>query len=208
MEFAEAAPAVETAQDAASQEDLLDAALDFLAELLGALDVAGDIAITHEDDNEVRVELQAAEDAEVLTANNGQAIQAIQYLMNVIYGVKLDRRVVVDVGDWRAQHEARLHGLAEAAALRVKESGKRFAFEPMPPSDRRQVHHYVKAHHGELVTYSIGEEPNRRIVLEPEGAEGPRPGEVPQRRGGGGGGRPPRNFDGRRGGAYQGRRQR
>lgn len=189
-----------------SQETILDAALDFLAELVGAMDLAADIAIVSETDEHITIRIDSDEDAGVLIGRKGQTLQSVQYLLNVLYGTRLDRRINVDVGDYRARHEEKVLEDAHAAAERAQESGKRFALEPMSPADRRMVHHLIAEQYPNLQTYSTGEEPTRRIVIEPKGAPGPRPGEIG--RWGGGRGRDPRNFDGRRGGAYHSRRPR
>ncbi|MEB3284794.1 MAG: R3H domain-containing nucleic acid-binding protein [Candidatus Sericytochromatia bacterium] len=199
MEFTEEAVEV-------SQETILDAALDFLAELVGAMDLAADIAIVSETDEQITIRIDSDEDAGVLIGRKGQTLQSVQYLLNVLFGTRLDRRINVDVGDYRARHEEKLLEDAHAAAERVLESGKRFALEPMTPADRRTVHHLISEQYPDLQTYSTGEEPTRRIVIEPKGATGPRPGEIG--RWGGGRSRDPRNFDGRRGGAYHSRRPR
>lgn len=189
-----------------SQEDIVDAALDFLADLMGAMGVAADITVVSEDDKQVTIQIDTDEDAGVLIGRKGQTLQSIQYLVNVIYGVRLDKRMKVDVGDYRQRHEEKLVEGAHAAATRVRESGKRFTLEPMSAADRRMVHNLVSDQYSDLQTYSTGEDPNRRIVIEPKGATGPRPGEIG--RWGGRSGREPRNFDSRRGGTYQSRRPR
>ena len=188
-----------------SQEEVLDAALDFLAALVGAMDLAADIAIISENEEQITIRIDSDEDAGVLIGRKGQTLQSIQYLLNVLYGTRLDRRMSVDVGDYRARHEEKLLEEAHAAASRVRESGKRFTLEPMSPADRRTVHHLVSDQYADLQTYSTGEEPNRRIVIEPKGATGPRPGEIGRW---GGRQRDPRNFDARRGGTYRSRRPR
>jgi spoIIIJ-associated protein len=197
-------------QNPASQEDIINAALDFLADLLGAMDVAADISIVSETDEQMVIQIDTDEDAGVLIGRKGQTLQAIQYLVNVIYGTRLDKRMQVDVGDYRQRHDEKLLEDAHHAANRVRESGKRFTLEPMNAADRRTIHHLIKDQYSDLETYSTGEDPNRRIVIEPKGATGPRPGEIGrwQGRGPGGGNREPRNFDARRGGTYKSRRPR
>lgn len=192
--------------------DLVDQALDFLAELMGAMDVAADISVTSEDDEQVVVTIETDEDAGVLIGRKGQTLQSIQYLMNVIYGVQIDKRFQVDVGDYRQRHAEKLQETAHEAAKRVQETGRRFQLEPMPPADRWAVHNLVSEAYPDLQTYSTGEEPNRRIVIEPKGATGPRPGELGRYGGRGGrggrGGGELKNFDARRGGEYKSRRPR
>jgi spoIIIJ-associated protein len=196
----------ETQQDA---EAVIDAALDFVADLLGAMDVAADISVPVENEREMIVRIETDEDAGVLIGRKGQTLQAIQYLVNVIYGTQLDRRIFVDVGDYRQRHEEKLIEEAHATASRVRESGKRFTCEPMSAADRRVVHNIISEQYDDLSTYSIGNDPDRRIVVEPKGMAGPRPGEAGAWRGGArGGGRELKNFDARRGGSYKSRRPR
>lgn len=192
--------------DQPSQEAIIDAALDFVADLLGAMDVAADISVPVENEQQMVIRIDTDEDAGVLIGRKGQTLQAIQYLVNVIYGVRLNKRIQVDVGDYRQRQEEKVIELAHQAAARVRETGKRFTLEPMSAVDRRTVHQLISDQYSDLETYSTGEDPNRRIVLEPKGASGPRPGEIG--RYGGRGGREPRNFDPRRGGAYKSRRPR
>lgn len=188
-----------------AQEDILDAALDFLADLIGAMDVAADITIVSESNSQLVIQIDTDEDAGVLIGRKGQTLQAIQYLINVLYGVRLDRRIQLDVGDYRQRHEDKLFEDAHQAAGRVRETGKRFTLDPMSAADRRVVHQLVSEQYPDLQTYSTGEEPHRRIVIEPKGASGPRPGELGRW---GRGSREPRSFDARRGGSYHSRRSR
>jgi spoIIIJ-associated protein len=48
------------------------------------------------------------------------------------------------------------------------ETGKMLQLEPMPALERRWIHLTLRDHSG-VATQSIGEEPNRRVVLVPRG---------------------------------------
>jgi spoIIIJ-associated protein len=75
-------------------------------------------------------------------------------------------RVLVDVEDYRGRRERQLADLARRAAERVVETGKMLQLEPMPALERRWVHLALRDHPG-VSTQSIGEEPNRRVVVLP-----------------------------------------
>jgi spoIIIJ-associated protein len=77
-------------------------------------------------------------------------------------------RVLVDVEDYRGRRERQLRDLAARAASRVIETGKMLQLEPMPALERRWVHIALRDH-PEVATQSIGEEPNRRVVVLPRG---------------------------------------
>ena len=78
-------------------------------------------------------------------------------------------RVLVDVEDYRGRRERQLRELADRAAARVVETGKMLQLEPMSALERRWIH-LVAARPPGVATQSIGEEPNRRVVLVPRGA--------------------------------------
>ena len=78
-------------------------------------------------------------------------------------------RVLVDVEDYRGRRERQLRDLADRAAERVVETGKMLQLEPMPALERRWIHLALRDHPG-VATQSIGEEPNRRVVLVPRRA--------------------------------------
>jgi spoIIIJ-associated protein len=73
-------------------------------------------------------------------------------------------RVLVDVEDYRGRRERQLTELAHRAAERVIASGTMLQLEPMPALERRWIHLALKGVPG-VATQSIGEEPQRRIVV-------------------------------------------
>ena len=73
----------------------------------------------------------------------------------------------VDGPRCRREHgERQLRDLANRAAERVMQTGKMLQLEPMPALERRWIHLSLRDHR-EVATQSIGEEPNRRVVLVP-----------------------------------------
>ena len=75
-------------------------------------------------------------------------------------------RVLVDVEDYRGRRERQLAEIAQRAADRVIETGRMLQLEPMPALERRWIHIALRDVTG-VATQSIGEEPNRRVVLVP-----------------------------------------
>ena len=55
----------------------------------------------------------------------------------------------------------------DRAAARVVDTGKMLQLEPMPALERRWIHLTLRDH-PQVATQSIGEEPNRRVVLVPK----------------------------------------
>jgi spoIIIJ-associated protein len=105
-----------------------------------------------------------------LIGRKGERLSALQHLVNLMLSKEMGSwtRVLVDVEDYRGRRERQLRELADRAAARVMETGKMLQLEPMPALERRWIHLTLRDHVG-VSTQSIGEEPNRRVVLVPRG---------------------------------------
>jgi spoIIIJ-associated protein len=103
-----------------------------------------------------------------LIGRKGERLSALQHVVNLMLSRKTGQwtRVLVDVEDYRGRRERQLQDIAQRAAERVGETGKMIQLEPMPALERRWVHLTLRAH-PDVATQSIGEEPNRRIVVLP-----------------------------------------
>ena len=103
-----------------------------------------------------------------LIGRKGERLSALQHLVNLMLSKEMGSwtRVLVDVEDYRGRRERQLRELADRAAAKVMETGKMLQLEPMPALERRWVHIALKSN-PDVVTQSIGEEPNRRIVVLP-----------------------------------------
>jgi spoIIIJ-associated protein len=106
-----------------------------------------------------------------LIGRKGERLSALQHLVNLMLSKKMGAwtRVLVDVEDYRGRRERQLRELAERAAARVVETGKMLQLEPMSALERRWIHMSLRDHPA-VATQSIGEEPNRRVVLVPRSA--------------------------------------
>jgi spoIIIJ-associated protein len=103
-----------------------------------------------------------------LIGRKGERLSALQHLVNLMLSKEMGSwtRVLVDVEDYRGRRERQLRELADRAAARVVETGKMLQLEPMSALERRWIHLSLRDNPG-VATQSIGEEPNRRVVLVP-----------------------------------------
>jgi spoIIIJ-associated protein len=113
-------------------------------------------------------EAQEREELGALIGRKGERLSALQHLVNLMLSRQMGAwtRVLVDVEDYRGRRERQLREIADRAARRVVETGKMLQLEPMPALERRWVHLALKSN-PDVATQSIGEEPNRRIVVLP-----------------------------------------
>lgn len=110
-------------------------------------------------------------DAELLQAQTGELLEALQHLINQIFGRSLSagERLVCDVHGFRATREAELQAMANLAANRVRQTGTAFTFEPMSANERRIIH-LTLADSPDLSTESIGEGADRKLRISPKRA--------------------------------------
>jgi spoIIIJ-associated protein len=106
------------------------------------------------------------EDAELLQSQTGELLEAMQHLVNQVFGRSLDNgeRLVCDVRGFRATREAELQAMATLAANRVRQTGIAFTFEPMNANERRIIH-LTLAESEDLFTESVGEGSDRKLRI-------------------------------------------
>jgi spoIIIJ-associated protein len=103
-------------------------------------------------------------DAELLQAESGELLLALQHLLNQAFGRTAPdgQRIVCDVEGFRATREAELRAMANLAAERVRESRVPFVFGEMNASERRVIH-LTLAECEDLYTESVGEGSARKL---------------------------------------------
>lgn len=106
--------------------------------------------------------------AQALVTGGADVLDALQYLsVQLASRASGDRRkVAVDADGYRARRAAALEDLAARAAGEAVEFGDEIELDPMSPQDRRTVHLALKDRE-DVVTRSEGDEPRRRIIVEP-----------------------------------------
>lgn len=141
-------------------------AAQFLEEIFDKTDLQLTVEVKHGLATEV-LDLDGG-DAELLQVQTGELLEALQHLLNQIFGRSLSggARLVCDVHGFRATREAELQAMANHAANRVRQSGLAFTFEPMSANERRIIH-LTLADSDDLVTESVGEGSDRKLKIAP-----------------------------------------
>ncbi|NLV63770.1 MAG: protein jag [Clostridiaceae bacterium] len=136
----------------------------FLYPVFDVLGIDGDIDITVEN-NVLNIKL-SAENIGIIIGRRGETLDALQYLLGLAVNKQSDRfmRVTLDVCNYREKREETLIRLAKRLADKVERTRKNITLEPMNPYERRIIHATLQDY-GQVETYSIGDEPNRKIVI-------------------------------------------
>jgi spoIIIJ-associated protein len=108
----------------------------------------------------------AGEDPGVLIGRRGETLDSIQHLTNYVVnnGTSGRVRVNIDMENYRERRNEALQRLAEKVAAKVVKYKRNMTLEPMNSYERHIIHTALQDT-ANVTTYSIGTEPNRRIVV-------------------------------------------
>ena len=137
--------------------------------LKGLLEHMGSDAVPHAvkaDDNTYNVDLVGA-DLGYLIGRRGDTLDALQHLANysINRNVEGHIRINVDAEEYRAKREDSLCRYAQKKAQQVLKAHRRTTLEPMNAYERHVIHATLQDM-DRITTYSVGTEPNRRVVIE------------------------------------------
>jgi spoIIIJ-associated protein len=98
----------------------------------------------------------------------GETLRALQAVTNVMVGKHLaeGERIIVDVERYRQRREHTVREIAMRAARQVKMTGDAITLDAMQPFERRAIHLALEGD-PDVTSSSIGEEPERRVVVGP-----------------------------------------
>ncbi|HPF43628.1 MAG TPA: RNA-binding cell elongation regulator Jag/EloR [Syntrophomonadaceae bacterium] len=136
-----------------------------LENLLDKMKINYEIANIEYETDKVRINI-IGKDMGLLIGRKGETLNALQYMVGLIVNrQREDRlRVILDVEDYRKKREESLEALAIRLSEKVKETRKNIVMRPMSSQERRIVHTALQGDPN-ITTYSIGEEPNRKLVI-------------------------------------------
>lgn len=115
--------------------------------------------------NHLKISLEG-DDMGILIGRRGETLDSLQYLTSLVVN-KGDFnyvRVSVDTENYRKKREETLRRLARKLADRVLKYRRSITLEPMNPYERRIIHSTLQ-NNKMVTTYSVGEEPNRKVII-------------------------------------------
>lgn len=109
----------------------------------------------------------SSKDKGILIGKRGSTLDSIQYILSLAINKNREKytRVYLDIEDYREKREQTLVELANKLANTVKKNKKKIRLEPMNPYERRIIHSTLQKDK-KISTYSEGEEPYRRVVVQ------------------------------------------
>ena len=162
----------EAAAPAAPQVDLPECDDDnakriiaFVSGLLEHMDSAAQVKVYEVEKGRYKV-LLVGEKLGQLIGHRGETLDAIQQLTNYAVNTGADKRIRVQMAaeNYRAKREQSLESLARKVADKVQKYRRSVTLEPMNAYERHVIHATLQDVKG-VTTYSVGTEPNRRVVV-------------------------------------------
>ncbi len=143
-----------------------EAAVSFLKAVLADMGVADTEITAEEADGTCKISLEG-QDLGFIIGRRGETLDALQYLVSLVANRNGGyRRVTLDIGNYREKREGTLSALARKHAHQAAKNGRKTTLEPMNPYERRIIHTAVQQVEG-ATSWSVGSEPNRRVVIGP-----------------------------------------
>jgi len=105
----------------------------------------------------------------IIIGKRGDTLDALEHLVNLCVN-KGDGeyvKVILDAENYRARREQTLVKLAQSLASSVTRNNRKLTLEPMHSNERRIIHATLQ-NNPNVDTFSIGDEPNRKVVIAPK----------------------------------------
>ena len=142
-------------------------ALDFLKDVIREMGLDLTIKAKANETN-VYIELEGP-DCGTIIGRRGQTLDALQYLTSLVVNKEHEDyvKVVIDAEDYRARREKTLEQLADKMARKAIKSHRSLKLDPMNPYERKVIHATLQSN-PRVTTRSEGQDPYRRVVIEPK----------------------------------------
>ena len=138
----------------------------FLTDVFHTMGINALVEVSYDEENSnVDINIDGDEMG-VLIGKRGQTLDSLQYLVSLVVNKNSENyiKVKLDTENYRARRKETLENLAKNIAYKVKRSRKPVSLEPMNPYERRIIHSALQ-NDKFVETYSEGEEPYRKVVI-------------------------------------------
>ncbi len=138
----------------------------FLDDVFKAMGINATTEVIYDEEN-ATVEINIdGDEMGVLIGKRGQTLDSLQYLVSLVVNKNSENyiKVKLDTENYRARRKETLENLAKNIAFKVKRTRKPVSLEPMNPYERRIIHSALQ-NDKYVETYSEGEEPYRKVVI-------------------------------------------
>lgn len=143
---------------------IVEGAIEFLKNVFDAMNLEVEIDSIETADS-IEITLDCSKNG-ILIGRRGETLDALQYLTSIAVnkGDKEFKRIILDSENYRQKRKDTLISLGNKLAAQVARERKSITLEPMNSHERRIIHAALQ-NNKYVETTSIGEDPNRRLVI-------------------------------------------
>ena len=105
----------------------------------------------------------------IIIGKRGDTLDSLQYLTSLVVNHDSEEyyKVTINTENYREKRYDSLCALSKRLAEKVAKTGKKYTLEPMNPYERRIIHSNLQNDES-VTTYSVGEDPYRKVVIAPK----------------------------------------
>lgn len=131
-----------------------------------------EMKIEFAEDKHINIQIDG-EEASVLTGKQSDAVESLQLILAMTINKLCNEhyKISLNVNDFREKSILRIEALSVKTANQVLKTHKRVVLNPMSAYQRRIVHAKLQDFNN-ITTYSVGEEPNRKVIIAYQGPGG------------------------------------
>lgn len=140
----------------------------FLKSLLEKMDIDAEIKTSlHGDILDIELIGENSDAMGAIIGKRGNTLDSIQYIISLIVNKNSEKyiKILLDTENYRKKREDTLIRLAKKMAGKAKRTRKKIKLEPMNPYERRIIHSALQSD-PYIKTFSEGEDPNRKVVID------------------------------------------
>ena len=143
----------------------------FLADIFAAMNLDVNIDAKMGEEQSMTIDL-SGDNMGIVIGKRGDTLDSLQYLTSLVVNQRSEDyiKVSIDTENYREKRTEALLALSSRLADKVTRTGKKFTLEPMNPYERRIIHSNLQDSET-VTTYSIGQEPYRKVVIAPKNAK-------------------------------------
>lgn len=145
---------------------------DFLDRVIEVSNLEAEVTVDQEktEEQQLAYNITSAKELGLIIGHRGETLDALQYLTSLAVNRETEEyyRIIIDAEGYRDRREETLRQLADKMKRRAIETGRKVMLDPMPPHERRIIHLAVKDD-SRVKSYSEGEEPFRKVMIETTG---------------------------------------
>ena len=106
------------------------------------------------------------EGSKILIGYRGEVLNSLQVIINSVANKNSNERVrvILNISNYKEKREKSLEELADKISKTVLKTGKSITLEPMMAYERKIIHNRLQGNNN-VTTYSVGDEPSRKVVI-------------------------------------------